>query len=562
MTLRNLPPRIALLSLTSVLGVACSSSPDGAVEIGAEASASTPGAPVVGLGGKCLDDRYDSTANGNKIQLYECNGTGAQEWRYSEKQLVGPGNKCLAVHDDDQRAGTVVDLFACDGTSAQTWSVKGTAVVSSGGLCLDVAGSDSANGTQIQVWTCNGGKNQEWTSAGFPAEGGSGSGSGSGGRDAGAKPAKDAAPDASEEAGHTSPGKDAGTPPVADCGMMPCFEDLYPQSPLLAAVPSGSPLDPNDRAIVSSLFDRSDGLRPSLLGGVVTSLSTGTGTFPLYSSGCSDPGYEVGIGQPSWAQNQPAGQTVHFPAGAVPENLSDAHISVFDTCPATYGVWDFWAAGKPANGKIDAQTGTRMPAYSVPAGCEANSQHYSECAVDGLRSAEGHGGFASAAVVRAQEILNGAINHAVLLDVMCTDDKNGIFPAVEVAPDTKCPYGGDSASPHGVYGQHFFLDMSESAIDALFASDEAWKKVYWVALARYGGYISDTGWVTTQSESNLGYLALGKPSPWATLAAKVGLTAHDGSWTVDFNPSSSAAWSTLYQNIHAIATTAPRPVAP
>jgi hypothetical protein len=182
--------------------------------------------------------------------------------------------------------------------------------------------------------------------------------------------------------------------------------------------------------------------------------------------------------------------------------------------------------------------------------------------VDGLGSAEGHGGFASAAVVRAQEILNGAINHAVLLDVMCTDDKNGIYPAAQVPPDTKCPYGGDSDSPHGVYGQHFYLDMSESAIDALFAESEAWKKAYWVALSRYGGYISDTGWVTTQSESNLGYLALGKPSPWATLAARVGLTAHDGSWTVDFTPSSSAAWSTLYQNIHAIATTAPRPVAP
>jgi hypothetical protein len=41
MTLRNLPPRLALLSLTSVLGMACGSGPDGAPGLGADASAST-----------------------------------------------------------------------------------------------------------------------------------------------------------------------------------------------------------------------------------------------------------------------------------------------------------------------------------------------------------------------------------------------------------------------------------------------------------------------------------------------------------------------------------------
>ena len=42
--------------------------------------------PIVGLGGKCVDVAGASTANGTAVQLYTCNGTGAQQWTRSSRR--------------------------------------------------------------------------------------------------------------------------------------------------------------------------------------------------------------------------------------------------------------------------------------------------------------------------------------------------------------------------------------------------------------------------------------------------------------------------------------------
>ena len=70
------------------------------------------------------DGRAGGSADGTKIQLWTCNGTGAQQWTYSAgHDLVNPqANKCL-----------------------------------------DVTGNNSANATRLQIWTCTGAANQRWT---------------------------------------------------------------------------------------------------------------------------------------------------------------------------------------------------------------------------------------------------------------------------------------------------------------------------------------------------------------------------------------------------------------
>ena len=117
---------------------------------------------VSAVGGKCLDDSGDRTVDGNKIQLWVCNQTGAQDWTYQNDNLVGPGGKCLDVKYDDQAEGTVAWLYACNGSSAQKWMVSGTEIKSSGGLCLDAKGAVDADGTQVQIWSCNGTASQVW----------------------------------------------------------------------------------------------------------------------------------------------------------------------------------------------------------------------------------------------------------------------------------------------------------------------------------------------------------------------------------------------------------------
>jgi chitosanase len=128
------------------------------------ASAATAG-PITGLGGKCVDVAAASSANGTKIQLYDCNGTGAQNWTVGnpDNSLRALG-KCLDVTAAGTANGTKIQLYDCNGTGAQKWTASnGTLVNTSSGKCLDATGQSSANGTQLQIWTCSGAANQKWT---------------------------------------------------------------------------------------------------------------------------------------------------------------------------------------------------------------------------------------------------------------------------------------------------------------------------------------------------------------------------------------------------------------
>ena len=72
---------------------------------------------------KCMDVTSGSTANGAQIQLYDCNGSGAQQWLgESNGQLLNPQS----------------------------------------GKCLDATGNSSANLTRLQIWDCYGSGNQTW----------------------------------------------------------------------------------------------------------------------------------------------------------------------------------------------------------------------------------------------------------------------------------------------------------------------------------------------------------------------------------------------------------------
>jgi hypothetical protein len=188
-------PAALLLATSGLALIACSSADNGASEGDPESSSSalsaTAGPLVSGIDGKCLDDNGDKTTNDNKIQLYTCNETAAQEWTYTGGTFVGPGGKCLDIDEDHQVAGTIVKLYSCNGTNAQKWTIAGKAIKSTAGLCLDVKNGADANGTQIQVYGCNGNPSQQWTVTGVTSAPDAGAP-----KDAG----KDAAPDASKPA--------------------------------------------------------------------------------------------------------------------------------------------------------------------------------------------------------------------------------------------------------------------------------------------------------------------------------------------------------------------------
>jgi len=118
---------------------------------------------ITGLAGKCVDVAGAGTANGTTVQLYTCNGTGAQRWTRSGETFQALG-KCLDVSGGSTADGARVQLWDCNGTGAQRWvyTAARDLVNPQANKCLDVTGNNSADATPLQLWSCHGGANQKW----------------------------------------------------------------------------------------------------------------------------------------------------------------------------------------------------------------------------------------------------------------------------------------------------------------------------------------------------------------------------------------------------------------
>lgn len=124
------------------------------------------GQVVLQNGGKCLDDTGASTTNGNRIQIWTCNGDTAQKWTVAQDGTIRVLGKCLDVTGGGVADGTTVQLWSCiPGDPNQRWQVgTNTELVNPhSGKCLDDPYSKTANGTKLDIWTCNGGPQQHWT---------------------------------------------------------------------------------------------------------------------------------------------------------------------------------------------------------------------------------------------------------------------------------------------------------------------------------------------------------------------------------------------------------------
>jgi glucosylceramidase len=121
--------------------------------------------PITGLAGKCVDVAGANSANGTAVQLYGCNGTGAQQWTVGTDGTVRALGKCLDVSGGSTADGAPVQLWDCNGTGAQRWqATAGRDLVNpQANKCLDVTGHNSADGTRLQIWSCTGAANQKWT---------------------------------------------------------------------------------------------------------------------------------------------------------------------------------------------------------------------------------------------------------------------------------------------------------------------------------------------------------------------------------------------------------------
>ncbi|MEU7041705.1 ricin-type beta-trefoil lectin domain protein [Streptomyces varsoviensis] len=112
--------------------------------------------PLIGSGGKCVDIKDASVENGAAVRAWTCNGSAAQDFELTDRQLKVLG-KCVDVPDAKGTNGAVVQLYTCNDTNAQEWLDRGDGSLYNpvSGRCLDLPQNNTDNGTRFTVHDCN-----------------------------------------------------------------------------------------------------------------------------------------------------------------------------------------------------------------------------------------------------------------------------------------------------------------------------------------------------------------------------------------------------------------------
>jgi beta-glucanase (GH16 family) len=119
----------------------------------------------VGLGGRCIDVPGANPVDGNPLQIWDCNGSAAQNWTAPGDGTLRALGRCMDVAGGSRVNGATVQLYACNGTGAQQFvhTAAGDLVNPQANKCVDVRDGNSANGGRLQLWDCTGGANQKWS---------------------------------------------------------------------------------------------------------------------------------------------------------------------------------------------------------------------------------------------------------------------------------------------------------------------------------------------------------------------------------------------------------------
>lgn len=122
---------------------------------------------------KCLDLPGGNTANGNKLQIWDCNGKNNQKWVFApgsyKVTYAANSGKCVDVPGGDFSNGNQLQIWDCNGQKGQVWgydSNMGTIYLAQSNgdasKCMDLRGGSTNNGNGIELWDCNGKQNQQW----------------------------------------------------------------------------------------------------------------------------------------------------------------------------------------------------------------------------------------------------------------------------------------------------------------------------------------------------------------------------------------------------------------
>ncbi|KDQ31550.1 carbohydrate-binding module family 13 protein [Pleurotus ostreatus PC15] len=135
--------------------------------------------------GKCLDLQGNIRSGGQPVQVYDCNGSSAQNWEISDGPTVvklAGTNYCLDS-GDTVADGNRIEVKTCKaGKASQQWNYtddkhienqgESTHFITSDltqfnkGQCVDSVKGNNQNGNRVQSWKCSRpSQHQVWSTA-------------------------------------------------------------------------------------------------------------------------------------------------------------------------------------------------------------------------------------------------------------------------------------------------------------------------------------------------------------------------------------------------------------
>jgi streptogrisin C len=114
--------------------------------------------------GTCIDVPNSNFSDGVPLQMWGCNGSGAQKWTFVNGTLQTSNNKCMDVAWGSTAAGAVIQIATCSGNPAQQFvlSAAGDLVNPQANKCVDIKDWNGNWGAALQTWDCAGTANQKW----------------------------------------------------------------------------------------------------------------------------------------------------------------------------------------------------------------------------------------------------------------------------------------------------------------------------------------------------------------------------------------------------------------
>jgi hypothetical protein len=114
---------------------------------------------IRGQNGMCLDLNGGVAIEFNHVQVFECNGSGAQRWTLGTDGSLRVQGMCALIVGD----GTV-HITGCDGRTTAQWKISGQQLINAAdSRCLTDPAGGTKEGTGVSVTTCDGRANERWS---------------------------------------------------------------------------------------------------------------------------------------------------------------------------------------------------------------------------------------------------------------------------------------------------------------------------------------------------------------------------------------------------------------